>query len=123
MSICYSERQVIADSPEQEEARQFSKLEMQTKLKDEKILKHLMPDNFAVGCRMLTPGNGYLEALTEDNVRVVVDSIQNVQANGILLKNGELLEVDTIICATGFDLSFCPRFDLIGRDGIAIHEK
>lgn len=82
-----------------------------------------MPDNFAVGCRRPTPGNGYLEALVEDNVRVVTDSIERVESNGIQLSTGELLEVDTILCATGFDLSFCPRFKLIGRGGVAIDEK
>lgn len=96
---------------------------MKAKLKDERILKHLMPDNFAVGCRRPTPGNGYLEALTKPNVNVVTESIESIQPDGILLKTGELLKVQAIICATGFDLSFCPRFNLIGRNGVAIADK
>jgi hypothetical protein len=31
----------------------------------------VIPD-FAVGCRRLTPGPGYLEALCEDNVRALI---------------------------------------------------
>ena len=36
---------------------------------------------------------------------------------GIELESRQVLKVDAIICATGFDLSFRPRFPIIGRDG------
>jgi len=32
-------------------------------------------------------------------------------------------EVDGIICATGFDVSFAPRFELIGKDGYVCDEQ
>ncbi|KAI8242842.1 FAD-binding monooxygenase [Colletotrichum sp. SAR 10_96] len=116
-------RFVIADSADQKEAREYSSNEMRVKLKDEDILNYLMPKNFAVGCRRPTPGNGYLEALTKDNVRVVTNDVEKIVPDGIRLTNGEIIPVDTLICATGFDLSFCPRFKLIGRDGESIDEK
>ncbi|KAI8155151.1 FAD-binding monooxygenase [Colletotrichum sp. SAR 10_70] len=116
-------RFVIADSADQKEAREYSSNEMRVKLKDEDILNYLMPKNFAVGCRRPTPGNGYLEALTKDNVRVVTNDVEKIVPDGIRLTNGEIIPVDTLICATGFDLSFCPRFKLIGRDGENIDEK
>lgn len=115
--------QIIADSDEQQEAKEYSRKEMTSKLNDEKLLKHLMPEDFAIGCRRPTPGNGYLEALTKDNVRVVTEEIDQVVSDGIQLKSTEIIKVDALICATGFDLSFCPRFDLIGRNGQDIHEK
>lgn len=96
---------------------------MKSKIKDESLLQHLMPQNFAIGCKRPTPGNGYLEALSEDNVRVVTDKIARVSPDGIVLASGEELKVDTIICATGFDIGFCPRFKLIGRDGRDIKEE
>ncbi|KAF3804193.1 putative sterigmatocystin biosynthesis monooxygenase stcW [Colletotrichum gloeosporioides] len=116
-------RFVIADSADQKEAREYSSNEMRVKLKNEDILNYLMPKNFAVGCRRPTPGNGYLEALTKDNVRVVTKDIEKIVSKGIQLTNGEIIPVDALICATGFDLSFCPRFKLIGRDGESIDEK
>lgn len=115
--------QIIADSDEQQEAKEYSRKEMTSKLNDEKLLKHLMPEDFAISCRRPTPGNGYLEALTKDNVRVVTEEIDQVVSDGIQLKSTEIIKVDALICATGFDLSFCPRFDLIGRNGEDIHEK
>lgn len=116
---------VVADSAEQAEARQYSINDMKGKLGNDenKLLRHLMPENFAVGCRRPTPGNGYLEALTQGNVRVVTEGIDKIVPNGLKLGgSGTTVEVDTIICATGFDLSFCPRFELVGRKGESIHE-
>lgn len=110
-------RKIMTDSPEQAEAKQFSINEMTTKLsRDERLLKAMIPD-FAVGCRRPTPGNGYLEALGMDNVTVVTDHISHIVPEGIKLTTGELIRVDTFICATGFDISFFPRFKMIGRKG------
>lgn len=95
---------------------------MKSKIKDDNLVRHLMPDNFAVGCRRPTPGNGYLEALSEENVHVVTDEISQVSPEGIVLVTGEILEIDTLICATGFNISFCPRFKLIGRNGQDIED-
>ncbi|KAF7554696.1 hypothetical protein G7Z17_g2715 [Cylindrodendrum hubeiense] len=114
---------IIADSEEQQEAKKYSRVEMTSKLNNEELLKYLMPENFAIGCRRPTPGNGYLEALTQNNVRVVTEEIDQIVSDGIQLKSSEIVKIDTLICATGFDLSFCPRFELIGRSGENIHEK
>lgn len=95
---------------------------MKSKITDDNLVRHLMPDNFAVGCRRPTPGNGYLEALSEKNVRVVTDEISRVSPKGIVLVTGETLEIETLICATGFNISFCPRFKLIGRNGQDIED-
>lgn len=96
---------------------------MRSKLQDETILKYLMPSDFAVGCRRPTPGNGYLETLVKENVRVIPDEITRIVPDGIELSTGELLQIDTLICATGFNMSFCPQFTLIGRNGEAIHDR
>jgi cation diffusion facilitator CzcD-associated flavoprotein CzcO len=96
---------------------------MTTKLNgNERLIKHMIPE-FAVGCRRPTPGNGYLEALLKPNVRVVTDNIQNIIPEGIVLTTGEVIKVDTFICATGFDISFCPRFNLVGQNGVSLSEQ
>lgn len=101
----------------------FALNEMKTKLNhDERLLNRIVPD-FAVGCRRPTPGNGYLESLTKPNVRVITNDIKMIVPDGIVLSTGELIKVDALICATGFDVSFCPRFPIIGRDGISLGEQ
>lgn len=115
--------QIITEGQEQAEARAYSTKEMVNKLdNDPRLVKALLP-NFAVGCRRPTPGNGYLESLTEDNVRVVTDTIDKMVTDGIVLSTGEIIHVDAFICATGFDMSFAPRFDLVGRGGKRLAEE
>lgn len=58
---------------------------------------------FPVGCKRLGAGPGYLEALCEDNVRLVTCGIQKVVADGVIDVEGIFRPVDAIICATGFD--------------------
>lgn len=83
---------------------------------DARLCKALIP-TYPVGCRRFTPAPGYLESLRAPNVEVVTDKIRRFVAEGIELETGEVLKVDAIICATGFDSSFCPPFPVVGRRG------
>jgi cation diffusion facilitator CzcD-associated flavoprotein CzcO len=109
--------QMLKDSETQAQAFKILSMYMSTLLgNDPRLCKALIP-TFPVGCRRLTPGPGYLESLTKENVRVVTDNIVKIVPKGLELTTGEIIEVDALICATGFDLSFRPRFPLIGRKG------
>ncbi|KAF3762532.1 FAD/NAD(P)-binding domain-containing protein [Cryphonectria parasitica EP155] len=83
---------------------------------DERLCKMLIP-TFPIGTRRVTPAPGYLEALRKENVEVVSGNIKRFVADGIEMDSGDVLKVDAIVCATGFDLSFCPRFPVVGREG------
>ncbi|EME43712.1 hypothetical protein DOTSEDRAFT_171529 [Dothistroma septosporum NZE10] len=113
-------RLYIDHTPEQAAAREFGINEMSTKLKrggKEELLKAMLPD-FAVGCRRTTPGNGYLEALCLPKCEVIWGKVDAFTADGLSTSTGVVTsDVDTIICATGFDLSCAPRFPIIGRNG------
>lgn len=61
--------------------------------------------------------------MKESNVRVVFDHIDKIVAEGITLESGETINVDIIICATGFDLSWKPRFPIIGRNESSLHDQ
>lgn len=80
----------------------------------------VIPD-FAVGCRRITPGVGYLESFTKENVRIITDSsIERADEHGLVMSDGEHITLDAIVCATGFDVSFTPRFPITGRDGVSL---
>lgn len=86
-------------------------------LKDnKKLIEKLVPD-FPFGCRRITPSPAYLAAFHKSNVQVVTDGIKSVYEKGLITTENEKIEVDAIVCATGFDVSFCPRFPIIGRKG------
>jgi len=38
-------------------------------------------------------------------------------------EDGTECKVDTVICATGFDVSYKPRFPLVGKDGIDLRQQ
>lgn len=42
--------------------------------------------------------------------------IQEITEKGIITADGEI-ELDAIICATGFDVSYVPRWNVVGKDG------
>lgn len=59
------------------------------------ILKRLLP-TFPAGCRRLTPGPGYLEALTKDNVGFVAGAPQEIVEDGIVDAKGTKRSYDAI---------------------------
>ncbi|TDZ35544.1 FAD-binding monooxygenase moxY [Colletotrichum trifolii] len=116
-------RFILNGSKEQQDARDFADKDMRSKLAGRPDLQDvIIPKNFAVGCRRPTPGNGYLEALCEDNVTVVSSSIREITPNGIRTADGTEHELDVIVCATGFDVSWRPRYPTIGRNGVSLSE-
>lgn len=86
------------------------------------LAEHLIPD-FPPFCKRLTPGPGYLEALTAPNVNVITESISYVDATGITTSDGAKHPVDAIVCATGFETSPGAGFPIYGRDGINLRQK
>ncbi|KZO89789.1 FAD/NAD(P)-binding domain-containing protein [Calocera viscosa TUFC12733] len=80
-------------------------------------LAEKMIPKFAVGCRRITPGTGFLEALVKDNVEPIFGNIDRFTEKGIVSEDGTEVDYDVIICATGFDVSFGARFPFVGRDG------
>ncbi|KAJ7150403.1 FAD/NAD-binding domain-containing protein [Mycena filopes] len=109
--------------PMQESGRAAFKEDMLRRLASKPaIAEHLIPD-FAVGCRRLTPGPGYLEALCQDNVDFIPTEIKQILPTGIETVDGKFNELDIIVCATGFDTSFQLGFPIIGRGGVKLSDK
>lgn len=82
----------------------------------------LIPD-FPPLCKRLTPGPGYLEALTEPKVHVITEPIDRINQRGVVTTDGIEHLVDAIVCATGFETSFEGGFPIYGRDGINLRKK
>jgi cyclohexanone monooxygenase len=103
-------------SEAQEQVRGYMTSTMQAKLNDPALEKVLIPE-WAVGCRRLTPGTNYLESLHDDNVKVVYGEITKITETSVICDNGSVNPVEVLICATGFDTTFKPRFPLVGSTG------
>ncbi|KAL6711303.1 hypothetical protein ACN47E_005834 [Coniothyrium glycines] len=86
------------------------------------IFEALIP-SFSPGCRRLTPGPGYLEALTEPNVAFITSPITRISESAIHTADGQSHEMDALVCATGFKSSAPPPFPLTGLNGVSLSDK
>lgn len=106
----------------QVEIRSLMTQQMKEKLRDDALAVKLIP-KWGVGCRRLTPGINYLETLSAPNVSVVYGEIVEITERGCVCDDGKEYPVDVLICATGFDTSFKPRFPLVGLNGIDLRDQ
>jgi cation diffusion facilitator CzcD-associated flavoprotein CzcO len=113
----------LRDSQLQKMARgYFESLMAQRLAKKPEILQYILPA-FSPLCKRLTPGPGYLEALTEDNVAVIPTKIEQVTKTGIMTVDGKHRDVEAIVCATGFNTHFTNRFPIYGLNGEVLFER
>ncbi|KAH8698091.1 hypothetical protein GQ44DRAFT_753736 [Phaeosphaeriaceae sp. PMI808] len=68
------------------------------------------------------PGTDYLECLTKPNITTVYGSIKEITEKGCVTADSKEHPTDILICATGFDTTFRPRFPLIGKKD-RVHAK
>lgn len=106
----------VKDSPQSQEASRLAREQMAEKLNhDPRLCKMLIPE-WSLGCRRITPGEGYLESFLRENVHLTQSPIKQVTSNSIMTEDGTEHDVDVIVCATGFEVSFRPQFKLYGKE-------
>lgn len=109
---------IIKGSQEAAEAREFSYEQMARKLNhDARLCDKIIPKNFNPGCRRPTPAPGYLEALISPNATIFTDPINTFTETGFIDHDGTPHTCDVVICATGFDTTWLPRFPFRGKHG------
>jgi cation diffusion facilitator CzcD-associated flavoprotein CzcO len=78
------------------------------------LLDDIVPD-FSPHCRRLTPGPGYLEALTKENASSIRTPIEKITEDGIVTRDSVHRPVDAIICSTGANVDFAPPFPIVAE--------
>ena len=91
-------------------------------IKDKRLLDGFTP-TFGIGCRRITPGDPYMIAIQEENVDVHFTPVESCTEDGVVGGDGVERKVDTVVCATGFDVTYRPRFPIVGKDGMDLKEK
>ncbi|KXJ85358.1 hypothetical protein Micbo1qcDRAFT_223282 [Microdochium bolleyi] len=111
----------IKSSKEQAKGRLWAEDMMRKAIKSPELQDKLIP-SWELGCRRVTPGKPYLEAVQEPNVDVVREGISRIAADGLITEDGVMHDVDVIVCATGFDTSRGPESYLgIATAGLPNH--
>jgi 4-hydroxyacetophenone monooxygenase len=85
--------------------------------KDTALAKKITPDFAPYGKRIIRDPGGYYAALTRDHVDVEAGEPAEVNAKGIVTQDGQQIDLDVIIYATGYHLDFLSTIDIRGRDG------
>ena len=114
---------IIKGSEEASKAREFSFEQMRRKLNyDERLCEKIIPKNFNPGCRRPTPAPGYLEALVAPNAQIFTDNVDHITETGFVDAEGQHHDIDILICATGFDTTWVPRFPFLNGDGTDLRD-
>ncbi|OQV00216.1 hypothetical protein CLAIMM_05744 [Cladophialophora immunda] len=115
-------RMFIKDSNENKEAMKIAEEHMRERLNHDPRLCDILIPKWSLGCRRITPGEGYLEAFLLPNCHITNSSITHVGENTIHTADGQAHEIDVLVCATGFDVSFRPNYPTVGRNGVDLRE-
>lgn len=93
----------------------YSKM-MAERLNHDPVLCEKLIPKWEVGCRRLSPGEGYLESFSQPNVSANFSPIKSITETSIVTEDGPA-EFDAIIFATGFDVSYVPPWEITGKNG------
>ncbi|KAI0319936.1 FAD/NAD-P-binding domain-containing protein [Amylostereum chailletii] len=113
----------IRGSPMQLAVKEAFAAEMAKRTASKPELAEKIVPEFAVGCRRLTPGPGYLEALCEPNATLENTPIKRVVPTGVELTDGRIVPLDVLVCATGFDTTYHYPFEVVGLDGLKLNDR
>lgn len=96
---------------------------MAEKLQHDELLCSKLIPQWGLGCRRITPGEGYLESLLRPNVQLVTSPVSKAGEDSVTSTDGQNFQVDVIACATGFDVSLKPQWRMIGRNGVNLADE
>lgn len=95
---------------------------LRMQVRDRELREKLTP-KFTIGCKRMLISNTYFPAIARDNVDLVTDPIQRVNAHSITTADGTERPIDVLIVCTGFHVTDSPTFELVhGRGGEALAE-
>jgi cation diffusion facilitator CzcD-associated flavoprotein CzcO len=72
---------------------------------------------------LIVLGDPYMRAIQEPNVDVHFSAVNKITEDSVIDTDGVEKKVDTIVCATGFDVSYRPRFPIVGQNGVELGAK
>lgn len=96
--------------------------EMRKVVEDPALQEALIP-KYPVGGKRALISDDYYATLNRENVGVVLERIDRVEADGLVTADGVHHPADVLILATGFDsTSFLAPIEIRGRDGLRLHD-
>ncbi|KAF2728569.1 FAD/NAD(P)-binding domain-containing protein [Polyplosphaeria fusca] len=113
----------IRGSPKNIGAKQMFEDHMRKRLESRPDIFSTLLPSFSPGCRRLTPGPGYLEALTQPNVSFITSPIAHISRSAVHTSDGATHAIDALVCATGFEAFIAPPFPITGQSALPLSQK
>ena len=67
------------------------------------VMREKLTPPYPLGCKRIIYSNDFYPALMQPHVELVTQAIERITAHGIVTADGREREIDTLVCATGFD--------------------
>ena len=93
-------------------------------VKDPEIQEKLIP-KYSFFCKRPSIANNYYPVFNRDDVELITEPIERITETGIVTKDGKTREIDTMICATGFNFfnrNCMPTFEVTGKNNTNLGE-
>jgi cation diffusion facilitator CzcD-associated flavoprotein CzcO len=87
------------------------------------VLREKLTPKYGFGCKRPSFSSDFYLAFNRPNVELVTEGIERIEPTGILTKDGQKREIDTLICATGFKVferGNLPSYEVWGRDDLEL---
>ena len=125
LTFMASYEDLLFDPDANDTAAEFVRAKIRETVRDPETARRLMPTN-VIGCKRLCVDTGYFETYNRPNVRLIDINEQPIRAiteSGVAVE-GEEIEADAIVFATGFDAmtGSLKRIDIRGRGGLPLRE-
>ncbi|MFI5661489.1 flavin-containing monooxygenase [Streptomyces sp. NPDC051684] len=117
----------LTDRAANDEARRFWEEKVRAEIADPAVAEQLVPTDHPIGTKRIVTDDGYFATYNRDNVDLVnlrANPVERIEAAGIRLADGTLVELDVIVYATGFDAmtGSLDRISVTGRGGRTLKE-
>lgn len=127
-NIIYWQREILAlglvYQPERvKDAEKLAHQHLEKQVPDPVLRAKLTPD-YSLGCKRILLSDDFYPALTQPNLQLVTEHIEEIRSNSIVTSDGTEYPVDAIICSTGFKATEAPIAQQIrGRQGKLLAEE
>ncbi|MEU3609613.1 NAD(P)/FAD-dependent oxidoreductase [Streptomyces sp. NPDC035033] len=112
----------LTDRAANEAARAFWEEKVRALVDDPAVADLLVPADHPIGTKRIVTDSHYYETFNRSDVRLVglrENPIERIEARGVVLADGTLVELDALVFATGFDAmtGAVDRIEVRGRGG------
>ena len=113
---------IDAESPAMNEIEAIVLTNLEDSVEDEDLRERLRP-NYRAACKRMIFSPNYYQSIQNPKVELVTAGIERVEAKGVRLEDGRLMELDLLVLATGFRADrFMRPMELVGRNGVKLEE-